>query len=110
MRKQLLATLSIAVLGLGLTGCSGAPETGTVTVEVRADSATGAAQTLDVEVRDAHGTVLVQETLSSGTTRAFDGIPFGEITIDAAGLCELGTTLSSTGATAIFEPKHCTIA
>ncbi|SDS86491.1 hypothetical protein [Microterricola viridarii] len=109
MNQRLLALPVALLLGLGLAGCSSAPETASVSVEVRADATTGAPQTLDVEVRDARGTVLVAETMSSGTTLQFDGIPFGEVSIEAIGLCELGTTLDAAGATAIFEPKHCTI-
>ncbi|PPL18661.1 hypothetical protein [Microterricola pindariensis] len=108
-RAALTSLALAAALVLAVTGCARGPETGAVTVEVRADATTGAPQTLDVEVRDARGTVLAAETMSSGTTLQFDGIPFGEVSIEAIGLCELGTTLDAAGATAIFEPKHCTI-
>ena len=103
------ALAAAALLGLALAGCSTTPQTGSVSVEVRAHPETGAAQTLDIEIRDANNTVLVSETLQSGQSRQFDSIPLGDISIEALGLCEVGTTLSLSGATAIFEPEHCQI-
>ncbi len=94
-------------LTVGLSGC--APTSGTVTVEVRAPSQADRDWSLKVTIRDAAKTVVARQTMRAGESRAFVGVPLGEVTVTAQGLCIVETTLSKRGVQAIFEPLHCTI-
>ena len=92
---------------MGLSGC--APTSGTVTVEVRALSQADRDWSLKVTIRDAVKNVVARQTMRAGESRAFVGVPLGEVTITAQGLCTVETTLTERGVQALFEPLHCTI-
>ena len=47
--------------------------------------------------------------MRAGESKAFVGVPLGEVTVTAEGLCIVETTLTERGIQAIFEPLHCTI-
>lgn len=108
LRSPLAVSIAaMLAMSLGLSGC--APTTGTVTVEVRFVSTAETDMTLKVTIRDAANKVVARQTMRSGESAAFAGIPFGEVSITAQGLCVVIATLTESGLRAIFEPLHCTI-
>ena len=88
-------------------GC--APTSGTVTVDVRPVSQADTDWSLKVTIRDAANNVVARQTMRAGESRAFVGVPLGEVTVAAQGLCTVETTLTERTVQAIFEPLHCTI-
>ena len=103
----MLCLAAMLALTTGLSGC--APTSGTVTVDVRPVSQADTDWSLKVTIRDAAKNVVARQTMRAGESKAFVGVPLGEVTVTAEGLCIVETTLTERGIQAIFEPLHCTI-
>jgi hypothetical protein len=110
--RSLLPTAAASALAVAIlfSGCSIAPETGTVTVSNETPQ-TEKAQAVDVTITDGSGAVIGTTTLESGDTYSFSDIALGPVTITAGTLCTVATTLTAakSTATAHFGPTNCMI-
>jgi hypothetical protein len=106
---HLLRPLAVtAVLLVALTGCAVHDSTGRVSVQVSSDAAQGHRYT--VQVLDADGQLVEHQTMLAGQSSDFAGVPLGQVTIRAAGLCSLHTTLAVDEVVhARLGTTHCTV-
>ncbi|MDA3146316.1 hypothetical protein JSO19_02850 [Leucobacter sp. UCMA 4100] len=103
----LAATASISLL----TGCAPEPTTGTVSVQLRALSKDLGLDEVIVTIVGPDDKKLHAETLTEGVSMSFEDVPFGWITIDAAGVCSVGGELSAESLTLglVVDGKHCEV-
>lgn len=91
IRRLAPAAAVLVVAGLALTGCAVHDSTGRVSVSLSADAAEGHHYT--VKVYDEQRQLVEHQSMLAGQTADFAGVPLGRVTVRAAGLCAVHTTV-----------------
>ncbi|GAA2831558.1 hypothetical protein FB468_0822 [Leucobacter komagatae] len=114
MHGRLLTTaalaLATAAASLTLAGCASA-QTGTATIELRQLPEDLAGEQVQVRV-SVDGEAFEALELGEGTTMAFEGVPFGEVEIEAGKVCSVAGSIDEPNPTIrlIVEGANCTLA
>ncbi len=108
------ATLLTLVMGsacLALAGCASA-SVGTATIEIRQLPDDIAGEELEVQVRVGEGNSFKSLHMSTGMTIALDSVPFGNVEIEAVGVCAVASPIDELNPTTrlIVDGTHCTLA
>jgi hypothetical protein len=92
LRRSLSIAAIALVVGTALTGCAVHDSTGRITVTLSSDAAAGHHYT--VKVFDAQRQLVEHQSMLAGQTADFAGVPLGKVTVRAAGLCAVHTSVS----------------
>jgi hypothetical protein len=92
IRRLVPAAAVLVAAGLLLTGCAVHDSTGRVSVSLSSDAAQGERYT--VKVYDEQRQMVEHQSMLAGQTADFAGVPLGKVTVRAAGLCAVHTTVA----------------